>query len=1030
MTTTATRRAVDRVASSGRPPPGRGKGQAREAAPTDSGLPIVAQRASGIAPYLVLALCSAVLFRDGLFGGTVFYERDTFLFYEPLGRWYAEQLKDGNVPTWMPLIFGGYPLFADGEIGMLYPLNLLLLPLLPSDGWLTPMRALHLFLAGAFMHAFLGTLGAGRWGGLVGGLVFAFGSFFITQIQHENLVRSAVWLPLILLCVERALGSEGWARQRYLVLGGLALAVAALGLHVQPIAMTLLALGLYTTYRVVVGPVEGRTWERALLLVWAPGLVTAVGLAGAAVQLLPLVELGRTSYRGPGLIYDLATAWPLRWQNLPTVVFPYLFRLEDGRHITLWQQWESFLYVGMAPLGLGVLAVLLARRWIVPFFVLLGLFGLLVGLVEQSPLNLYRQLWGLPGFSSLRAPGRFAYLTVFAAAGLAAFGIDWLAGRRRRSRAGAAAGLLVLGAAAGLAWQVVALRTRLLADPVRWNRLIDEEYVAIRHEYAWLNGPMVYEHLVRAIDLTDPKIALSVGLLAACGLLVMAWSLWPRLGAAWATALVTLVVGDLLVFGYDFHPRAPMGELVRPAPVTSFLAEVAGHDPTAAGSRPAPTGDAALRTSARVLADSALGGLEPNRLMYADVPSLGGYSSLQSQRHFEYWSNVDRQKDVLLDLGSVGHVVVADPPTDIALLDGTAYRPYHPIFNGAPANWTGFARFAIEPFRTVEVRVLGTLADGAHLEDGVSVAELDLVGRDGVRRTLILRAGLDIAENAYDRPNVQPFVRHFRPPVAATVPDIDPSGVITPVNLYRAAFAVEPLDVERIEIRHVQPRSQIRIFGLGLVDPTGTVRSIFAADREQFRPIYRDGGMAVLENRAAFPRAYVVPEAIARRSRAEESALRRLALRPFDAARQVILEDGPFDGLPLVEQLEAWQVGLGGREHLSLSSEPPGPYPQVTELSTDHVRIDVPDGPGGYLVLADTYHRGWKAGVDGADTPVYLANFLFRAIQLPPGPHTVDFVFDPLSLRLGRAISLATLAFSLLVLIAPKAWPPSRRSLG
>jgi len=301
------------------------------------------------------------------------------------------------------------------------------------------------------------------------------------------------------------------------------------------------------------------------------------------------------------------------------------------------------------------------------------------------------------------------------------------------------------------------------------------------------------------------------------------------------------------------------------------------------------------------------------------------------------------------------------------------------------------------------------------------VAELDLIGRDGARRTLTLRAGLDLAENAYDRPYVQSVVRHFRPPVAATVPDIDPTGAIIQVNLYRSAFRVDPLDVERVEIRHLQPRGQTRIFGLGLVDASGTVRSIFAAEREKFRRVYRDGGVAVLENGEAFPRAYVVPEAIARRSRAEESALPRLALRPFDATRQVILEDGPFDGLPLVEQPAAWEVGVGGQDRLAPDPRPRDPYPRVIDLSTDRVRVETPDGPGGYLVLADAYHRGWRARVDGAETPVYLANFLFRAIRLPPGPHTVDFVFDPLSLRVGRAITLATLGFALAVVILPKA---------
>ena len=48
--------------------------------------------AAGVAPYLVLALCSVVLFRDGLFGDAVFYQKVTVLFYETLGRWVDEPL--------------------------------------------------------------------------------------------------------------------------------------------------------------------------------------------------------------------------------------------------------------------------------------------------------------------------------------------------------------------------------------------------------------------------------------------------------------------------------------------------------------------------------------------------------------------------------------------------------------------------------------------------------------------------------------------------------------------------------------------------------------------------------------------------------------------------------------------------------------------------------------------------------------------------------------------------------------------------
>jgi hypothetical protein len=205
-----------------------------------------------------------------------------------------------------------------------------------------------------------------------------------------------------------------------------------------------------------------------------------------------------------------------------------------------------------------------------------------------------------------------------------------------------------------------------------------------------------------------------------------------------------------------------------------------------------------------------------------------------------------------------------------------------------------------------------------------------------------------------------------------------------------------------VEVRQLYPIGQTRVFGIGLADASGAVRSIFGVDRAKLQSIWKQDGISVLENRRAFPRAYVVPEGV-RRTRADESALAGMAARPFDAGTQVMLEEGPFAGLPLV------RPRLG--QPLDPTTVPPAA--RVTDLSSDRLRIETPDGPGGFLVLTDLYHRGWRARVDGQPTPVYLANFLFRAIYLPPGSHTVDFVFDPLSLRLGLAVSIATLLFVL-----------------
>jgi hypothetical protein len=58
-------------------------------------------------------------------------------------------------------------------------------------------------------------------------------------------------------------------------------------------------------------------------------------------------------------------------------------------------------------------------------------------------------------------------------------------------------------------------------------------------------------------------------------------------------------------------------------------------------------------------------------------------------------------------------------------------------------------------------------------------------------------------------------------------------------------------------------------------------------------------------------------------------------------------------------------------------------------------------------VLTDPYYPGWRAYVDGVESPILRADYLFRAVALGPGAHVVRFVFTPRSLERGMALSLA-----------------------
>jgi uncharacterized membrane protein YfhO len=47
--------------------------------------------------------------------------------------------------------------------------------------------------------------------------------------------------------------------------------------------------------------------------------------------------------------------------------------------------------------------------------------------------------------------------------------------------------------------------------------------------------------------------------------------------------------------------------------------------------------------------------------------------------------------------------------------------------------------------------------------------------------------------------------------------------------------------------------------------------------------------------------------------------------------------------------------------------------------------------------------------VDGVETPIYQANYLFRAVPLNAGDHEVRFVYRPKSFAVGAALSLTFL---------------------
>jgi uncharacterized membrane protein YfhO len=125
--------------------------------------------------------------------------------------------------------------------------------------------------------------------------------------------------------------------------------------------------------------------------------------------------------------------------------------------------------------------------------------------------------------------------------------------------------------------------------------------------------------------------------------------------------------------------------------------------------------------------------------------------------------------------------------------------------------------------------------------------------------------------------------------------------------------------------------------------------------------------------------------------------------KEFRPAREVLLEENPkWEGEAIVGRRgpPLRKTNDGG--------EPLSGLPQKVEIISEknnRLQLLVNSTEDNLLVLSDTYYPGWQAFVDGKRTKIYRADYIFRAIPLNAGTYQVEFVYDPISFKLGAGVT-------------------------
>jgi hypothetical protein len=334
-------------------------------------------------------------------------------------------LRWHSLPHWNPFLQGGMPQLAHPSDGSVSPLFLPSLLLGEALG-------MKVVVAGCLVAGSVATalLARDRWGlrppyAAFAGVLFAVAGWVPSRVS-VGFYESTLF-PLIPLIAWLTLTSErrpGRLFAAVLLLGAGAMQMQ-LGLVIMVMALLLL-IALEAIHDAA---------PRKLLIRAA---VLCVGAAGvAAVKLVPMaLALRHEDFRRVPVYptdYDSWYGSVAQFVHCALNVVPFPGQYDARGFGTL----AEFGYLGLGPIAalLLVLSIVLARRAPRRIWVPAVCFALFVWLSfgPNAPVDLFRPLWPLPLFESMRGPIRYTSFVVFwLACPLAAVGLQSLRGGARR----------------------------------------------------------------------------------------------------------------------------------------------------------------------------------------------------------------------------------------------------------------------------------------------------------------------------------------------------------------------------------------------------------------------------------------------------------------------------------------------------------------------------------------------------------------------------------------------------------------------
>lgn len=343
--------------------------------------------------------------------------------------------KSLTLPIWNPYNFTGTPLLANSQSAVFYPFNIIFFVLPFGISW-SFLILLEPLLGGLFLYLYLRNLKQREVSSLLGAISFSFGGFFVSWLEWGTIINVAIWLPLLLLSIDKLLELKD-LRKRLLwsFIFLFSFVSSFFAGHLQ----TFFYLSLFTViYFFARWFQNGKNLKKLLLFV----LLGVIAVILSTPVLIPLIKFILLSARNFNNLNWTNPEWFIPWQNLIQFVAPdFLGNPSTMNYYGIWNYGEFVGYIGILPLVMAIYAMFFRRdkkTFLFGTAFFLSLIFALPTFFAKLPFQ-----FNIP-FISTSQPTRLLFITDFSLSILAALGMDYFLSRENKKKIFVVLGLIFL----------------------------------------------------------------------------------------------------------------------------------------------------------------------------------------------------------------------------------------------------------------------------------------------------------------------------------------------------------------------------------------------------------------------------------------------------------------------------------------------------------------------------------------------------------------------------------------------------------